>query len=293
MTRVGKNRFCLPSYLLPRELETPGHFLERQRERGGCLVITSSTEGTRGLEQCVSCNNSDTDSPETHSGTRAHCGGLHLRWDGACPQHMWVTVTKWCSAVPSLAPAPRPRWTTWIRKASARWSTVHWGATATFCATCWPASGRWARPSQARWGRAKPRSRRWRRPPAWATARWVRPSPGHFWGNGSPVGGHCALTFFQVAGLWCTEGMKGNEGFQKERLVSPRVKMPCCYHTPPVSGSGQGAGELPAGAPAGCILSASFPRLPSLFCFHPLHFPLWFILLSLWSFNSNHMESCF
>lgn len=78
MTRVGKNRFCLPSYLLPRELEAPVHFLGRQRAWRGCLVITRSTEGTLGLEQCISCNNSDRDSPERYTGTRTPyiCSGM-------------------------------------------------------------------------------------------------------------------------------------------------------------------------------------------------------------------------
>ena len=53
---------------------------------------------------------------------------------------------------------------------------------------------------------------------------------------GARGAGRFALTFFQVACLRCTEGMKGNEGLQTEQLVSPHVKVFCCYHSLPASG---------------------------------------------------------
>lgn len=174
---------------------------------------------------------------------------------------------------------PPPRWTTWIRKASARWSTAHWGATATFSATCWPVSGPWAHPSQACWGRPRPCSRHWQRPPAWATARWVGP-PGPFLGNWEPRVAQwvwCfASTFFWVASLWCTKGMKENEGFTTCKDLLLLSSLSCEWKrrgVPTVSGAGPvGAGcshVEPLHGVHSLLFLVSSP-LPSLFYFYSL-----------------------
>lgn len=50
---------------------------------------------------------------------------IALQWDGVCTRCLWFThVLREVILNCDLLFLPR-RWTTWIRKASARWSTAH------------------------------------------------------------------------------------------------------------------------------------------------------------------------
>ena len=198
-------------------------------------MITRSTEGTRGLEQCISCNNSDRDSPERHTGTRTPyiCSGMGFVHStcGHCDKVMLS-----CD-LPLLLP-PLPTQVDHLDK-KGQCALVHSALRGhsdvlRYLLTC-------------EWSLGPPQPGALRKSQALQQALTAAASMGH--GSvsgafprtlpgkaGARGAGRFALTFFQVACLRCTEGMKGNEGLQTEQLVSPCVKVFCCYHSLPASG---------------------------------------------------------